>query len=178
MSVRAAKFMDIPQMVLLLEEGYRRSIYADKATFDLLEAKRLLATAMQRHGHTNLGGSLVLVSERSGIVDGLIIGVLDNVYPCLKELVATDLLFFQSEDADPRDAVRMVKQLIAWAEANPKVIGLHLGVTDTISTTETAHVGWERTAKLYESIGLVRCGAMFRKEFDRSAQEVLNVGCN
>jgi hypothetical protein len=171
MAVRAAKFTDIPQMVLLLEEGYRRSIYAGKATFDVLEAKRLIATALQRHGHTNLNGSLVIVSEAAGIVDGLLIGILDNVYPCLKELVATDLLFIQSEHANPRDGILMLKNLIAWAEANPKVIEIHLGVASTVGD-------WERTAQLYERLGLERCGAMFRKEFDRTgstAQEVRHV---
>ncbi len=168
MSVRVAKFVDIPQMALLLEEGYRRSIYAGKATFDVIEAKQLIARALQRHGHTNYGGSLVVVSDTNGIVDGLMIGILDNVYPCLKELVATDLLFIQSEHANPRDGVLMLKNLIAWAEANPKVIELYVNVTSTVGD-------WERTAKLYEAVGLERCGATFRKEFDRSAQEVRHV---
>ncbi len=168
MTVRAAKFVDIPQMVLLLEEGYRRSIYAGKATFDDQEANQLIRRALPRHGHTNNGGSMVMVSESNGMVDGLMIGLLDNVYPCLKELVATDLLFIQAEHANPRDGVLMLKNLIAWAEANPRVIEIHLGVASTVGD-------WERTAQLYERLGLERCGAMFRKEFDRSAQEVRHV---
>lgn len=168
MAVRAAKFVDIPQMAALLEDGYQRSIYAGKATFDIIEAKRLAATAIQRHGQSNLGGSLVMVSETAGIVDGLLIGVLDNVYPCLKELVATDLLFLQAEHANPKDGVLMLKHLIAWAKKNPKVIEVHLGVASTVGD-------WERVAKLYEAVGLDRCGAMFRMEFHRSAQEVRHV---
>lgn len=169
MTVRPAKFVDIPFMALLLEDSFYRSIYADKATFDILEAKQLIVRAINRHGHTNYGGSLVLVSETAGTVDGLLIGILDNVYPCLKELVATDLLFVQAEHANPRDGVLMLKNLIAWAEKNPKVIELHVGVASTVGD-------WERTAKLYEQVGLERCGAMFRKEFDRaSTQEVGHV---
>jgi hypothetical protein len=160
MSVRDAKFVDIPRIVEILEDAHRRSIYADTATFDPLEAKRLLATALQRHGHMNLGGSLVLVSERVDGVNGVLLGVLDNVYPCIKELVATDLLFIQEHEADPRDAITMVKQLIDWAEGNPKVIEIHLGVTGTVGD-------WERVGKLYEHLGLERCGAMFRRGFKR-----------
>jgi hypothetical protein len=171
MAVRAAKFVDIPQMAALLEDGYQRSIYAGKATFDPIEAKQLVARALPRHGHTNLGGSLVIVSETAGMVDGLLIGILDNVYPCLKELVATDLLFIQAEHANPRDGILMLKNLIAWAEVNPKVLEIHLGVTSTVGD-------WERTAQLYERVGLERCGAMFRMEFDRSAQEVRHVQSN
>lgn len=169
MAVRAAKFADIPHMALLLEESYRRSIYAGKATFDIVEAKQLIVRAINRHGHINYGGSLVLVSETAGMVNGLLIGVLDNVYPCLKELVATDLLFIQAEHADPKDGVLLLKNLIAWAEANPRVIEIHLGVASTVGD-------WERTGKLYERLGLERCGAMFRMGFDRaSTQEVRHV---
>lgn len=169
MSVRAAKFADIPRLAELLQESYHRSIYAGKATFDLMEAKRLCSTAIQRHGHTNLGGSLVLVSDKDGIVEGLLIGLLDNVYPCLKELVATDLMFVLSERADPHDGVKMAKRVIEWARGNPKVIEVHLGVTGTVGN-------WERVAQLYERLGLERCGAMFRMEFDRtSTQEVRHV---
>lgn len=160
MPVRDAKFVDIPQVVRLLEESHKRSIYAEVATFDPEFAKQMLARALQRHGHQNNGGSLVLVSETDGKVQGFLIGILDNVYPCLNELMATDLLFIQSEDADARDAVVMLKQLIAWAENNPKVIEVHLGVTGAIGD-------WERTAKLYNRLGLQQCGAMFRRGFER-----------
>src|SRR5690606_34787679 len=104
MSVRDAKFIDIPRLAQLMEQAHKRSIYAKTATFDLVEAKRLAAQAIQRHGHTNNGGSLVLVSEQNGIVEGFMIGMLDNVYPCLAELMATDLLFIFSDHANPHDA--------------------------------------------------------------------------
>lgn len=160
MAVRVAKFVDIPSIVELLRGAHQRSIYADKATFDEQEAKQLVARSIQRHGQTNLGGTLVLVSHTDDHVRGFIIGILDNVYPCLRELMATDLYFIFREDADGRDASVMVKQLIAWAQSNPKVIELHLGVTSAIGE-------WQRTAKLYERLGLEQCGAMFRRGFER-----------
>jgi hypothetical protein len=160
--IRDAKFTDIPAIAQLMAEAHRRSIYAETATFDPVEAKQLCARALHRHGHTNNGGSLVLVSETDGEVRGFIIGLFDSVYPCLKEMMATDLLFIMAENASAHDAVKMVKRLVEWAESNPKVIEVHLGVTSAIGD-------WERKASLYERVGLTRCGAMFRREFDRSS---------
>lgn len=141
-------------------ESHQRSIYAETATFDKDEAKQMLARALQRHGHTNNGGSLVLVSEKGGVVEGFIIGVLDSVYPCLKELRVTDLLFIQSERAEPKDAIGMLKRLDAWASENPKVIEVFLGVTSAIGD-------YQRTSKLYERLGYSQCGALFQKRIAR-----------
>lgn len=162
MSVRVANFSDIPALARLYGESHRRSIYADKATFDLIEAKQLFVRTIQRHGHLNNGGTLVLVSEKDGAIEGFMIGMLDQVYPCLKELVATDLLFIASERADVRDARTMLKQIIAWAEGNPKVIEIRLGVTGAIGDK------WGRTGKFYEHTGLSQCGGIYRMEFDRT----------
>lgn len=161
MSVRTANFRDIQALANLCKESHQRSVYAKSATFDITEAKQLFARTIQRHGHLNNGGTLVLVSEKDGVIEGFMIGMLDQVYPCLKELVATDLLFIVSERADARDARVMLKQLITWAEGNPKVIEIRLGVTGAIGE-------WQRTGKLYEHIGLQQCGGIYRFEFDRT----------
>lgn len=160
MTVRPAKFVDVPGIIRVYEDGFQRSIYADRATFDASEAKKIIAQAIHRHGHTTNGGTLVLVSENEGQVEGFIVGLLDSVYPGLKELMATDLLFIMSTKANPRDASTMLKQLASWAEANQRVIELHLGINDAIGD-------WNRTAKLYERLGLIQCGAMFRRSFKR-----------
>lgn len=157
MTVRAARFVDIPAMIQVLGDAYARSIYAGKTTFDGEGTRQILARALHRHGHQNNGGSLIMVSEKDEQVEGLMIGILDQVYPVLKDLMVTDLLFVFSERADPRDAREMIRQLIAWGEQNPKVVEIHLGVTDAIGD-------WERTGKLYERLGLERSGAMFRRE--------------
>ncbi len=163
MSVRAANFRDIPALARFYEESHQRSIYAERATFDLIEAKQLFVRTIQRHGHLNSGGTLVLVSEKDGAIEGFMIGILDHIYPCLKELIATDLLIIASERADPRDARTILKQLIDWAQKNPKVIEIRLGVTGAIGK-------WERTGKLYERIGLQQCGGIYRMQFDRTAR--------
>lgn len=156
MAVRDAKFVDIPRIVELMEEAHQQSVYAQVTTFDAQEARQLLARALQRHGHMNNGGSLVLVAERNGIVEGFMIGILDSVYPCLKELVATDLLFIVSGRADGRDAGRMLRRLMQWAERNPKVVEIRLGVVGAIRD-------WKRTSKLYTRYGFEQYGAIFRR---------------
>lgn len=156
LSIRIANFADIPALARLYEESHQRSIYAQRSTFDPIEAKQLFVRAIQRHGHLNSSGTMVLVSEKGGAIEGFMIGMLDQVYPCLKELVATDLLFIASDRADARDARTMLKQLIAWAEGNPKVIEIRLGVTGAIGD-------WQRTIKLYNGLGLEQCGAFFSK---------------
>lgn len=157
MSIRAAKFADIPRVIEVLREASERSIYARTAEFDRELTRQMLARAMNRHGHHNNGGSMVMVSEKEGVVEGIMVGILDSVYPVFRELMVTDLLFVFSEQAPARDARDMIRALIQWAESNPKVIEIHLGVTSAVGD-------WERTGKLYERLGLERCGAMYRRE--------------
>lgn len=162
MTVRAAKFVDISAIVGIMERAHKRSRYAN-CTFDQVEAKQALVTSIQRHGHANYGGTLMLVSETDGVVHGFMWGLLDNPYPFLKELRATDLYFIFEDKANPRDAIRMVRQLVAWARNCDKVVEVFLGVTDGLSD-------WERTSTLYRRIGLEQCGALFRMVIDRSEQ--------
>lgn len=164
MTVRAANFMDIPSIVAIMADGHARSRDADRTTFDEVEAKQLLLRSIQRHGQNNYMGSMVLISETDGVVKGFIVGILDQVYPCLKELKVTDLLFIFSEGADPRDAREMIRTLTVWGRHNPKVVKVLLGITDDVSDD------WTRVAALYKSVGLEQCGGLFRIEFDRSEQ--------
>ena len=161
MSIRAALFSDIPRIVEIMADAHKRSRDAARTTFDDVEAKQLLVRCIQRHGQSNYMGSLVLVSTHDDLVQGFVIGILDQVYPCLKELKVTDLLFIFSEGADPRDARKMVLALIEWGRDNPKVVKVLLGITDDVTD-------WTRVAKLYKGLGLEQCGGLFRIEFDRT----------
>ena len=169
MTVRVAKFVDIPAIVALGAVMHQNSIYGPISTYDKETAKQLCARSMQRHGHMNYGGTMFLVSETDGEVRGFIIGILDQVYPCVEDLSVTDLFFASTDDMKPRDAITMIKKIIAWGYDNPKVVEIHLGVTDAISGE------WTRVGKLYEHLGLVQCGGMYRKIIDRTLQEVANV---
>lgn len=165
MTFRVAKFADIPEIVDLMRDSHERSRYADRTTFDEVDAKQMLVRSMQRQDHKTYMGSMVLVSENSDGVNGFMLGIFDLVYPCLKELRATDLFFLMdTARADPRDAITMITHVKAWAYSNPKCIELVLGVTDAMGH-------WAKAGNLYEMCGLRQCGAMYRIEFDRS-QEV------
>lgn len=165
MSVRDAKFVDIPAIVELMAEAHARSRYAGYTTFDEIEAKQLLLRCIQRHRHKNYLGSLVLVSHRGEDVTGFMVGILDQVYPALKELKATDLLIYLRDGADPRDFPEMVTALIDWARSNPKVVQVLLGVTDAI-------IDWKRVVPIYERACMVECGGLFRIDFDRSDEKM------
>jgi len=170
MTVRKANFVDIPAIVALGAKAHEDSVYGPITIYDTEMAKQLCARSMQRHGHKNYGGTLVLVSEVDGDVKGFIIAILDQVYPCVEDLSVTDLIFTGAEDMPPRDAIRIIDKVIAWGEANEKVIEIHMGVTDAITGKD-----WERVGKLYEHRGLARCGGMYRRIIDRNQQEVANV---
>lgn len=163
MTVRNAKFADIPAIIGIMDRAHRRSVYAD-CTFDREAARQLLVRSIQRHGHMNYNGTLVLVSQSRGAVRGFTIGIIDHVYPCLAEYRVTDLFFIFDEDADPRDAARMVRSLKVWAEDNPKVHEIVLGATGAMAD-------WQRVGRLYEREGMERYGGMWRRVFSRP-QEV------
>jgi len=164
MSVRPANFVDIPRLVDIMVEAHATSRDAALTTFDEIAAKQLLAQSIQRHGQLNYMGSLVLVAERDNEVTGFVIGIIDLVYPCLKELKVTDLLFIVTEQIDPRDARDIVLALIRWAEDNPKVIKILLGATDDATD-------WTRVAGLYTGAGLEQCGGLYRIDFTEPRQQ-------
>jgi len=166
MSVRAGKFVDIPRIAEISAYAHERSIYGSISTFDEVLVKQLCAQSMQRHGQQNYGGTLFLVSETNGEVRGFIIALLDLVYPCVEELMVTDLIFVFAENAESHDAATMIRQIIQWAEANPKVIEVHLGVTDAMMGSD-----WKRIGKVYEHLGLFLCGGMYRKFTTHGQQE-------
>ena len=154
--IRKAKFGDIPRIVELLCEAHERSIYADTATMDTAEAKRLVMQCIQRHGHKTEGGCVVFVAETQGAVQGFIIGTLTRHYHICRELAASDLFFYATPDSDPRAAPRLLDAMIEWAETNPKVIAITQGVTDVIDSEC-------RASALYERRGFRRSGLMFER---------------
>jgi GNAT superfamily N-acetyltransferase len=154
--IRAAQFADVPRLAQLLEEAHGASIYAERAQFDEREAKALFVRAIQRHAHKTVGGSLVLVAERDGTVEAFIVGHLERVYYVLDRMTATDLFFICSPRAHAHDARTLLDGLVQWAEGNPKVIEIRLGVTNAIGN-------WQRTGRFYERLGFEKAGAMYER---------------
>ena len=64
MTVRDAKFAEIPQIADLLVEAHGRSRYAGTdVQVDVRETKALLSRSIQRHGGEHIGSTLVLVAQ-------------------------------------------------------------------------------------------------------------------
>lgn len=158
--IREAKLADIFRLVEVLQEAHERSVYKDRCGVDVNEAKRLLAQAILRHGHRNLGGCLVFVAETDGVVEGLLLATLLRIYEIGDRLMATDVFFVTSERADPRDAGRLLAAMESWAEFNPKAVEVRVGMTGVVGD-------WRRLAKHYERRGYQPFGAIYRKEFQR-----------
>lgn len=154
MTIRSAKFGDIPRLTELMQEMHTRSCYAARATLDVKATKALFMASIQRHGSHHVGGTSVEVAEKDGVVEGFLIGILDRCYHVLSQLMATDLFFYLSERGDPRDAMRLLNGFVTWAKGNPAVIEVRMGATNAIGD-------FERTSVLYRRAGLERCGEMY-----------------
>lgn len=156
MTVRPAQFVDIPALVLLLEEVHAASIYADRAGFNRQEARGVFTRAIQRHGHQTVGGGFVMVAEADGALEGFIVGYLDRLYHVLDGLMATDLFFICSERAHARSAGEMLDAFIEWAEGNKRVVEIRMGVTNAVGD-------WRRAGKIYQRRGFEQSGAMWER---------------
>lgn len=161
--IRDARFTDIPSIVMVLQDSMARSHYASKTAgeIDVAEAKRLLVTAIQRHGHKNGGGCWVQVSETRGVVTGFILGTLARVYAVGTKLMATDLFWLATPMAEPRDAVALMRGMVAWAESCPHVVEVKCGTTNTINDDAG------KAGKVLQRLGLAPYGNIYRKEIAR-----------
>lgn len=160
MAVRAAKFGDIPRLYELMEEMYSKSVYVGRDEIDTKHAKALLVNAIQRHGGKYEGSALVMVSETNGKVQGFIIGYLDRIYLIGRKLRATDMFFYQSEQASPKDAFALVRSVIEWAASNDQVIEIDMAATNAVGDHR-------RTGKLLQRFGLIECGTIYKRSIDK-----------
>lgn len=156
--IRNANHVDVPGIILLLQEGYARSHYAREklGEIDVPEAKRLLVTAIHRHGNTNGGGCFVQVSEKDGAIEGLIVGTLSRVYGIGTRLMVTDLFWMASERVHPADPMKLMRNLIEWGRANPAVAEIRCGTTMAINDDP------EQAGMILERLGMARYGSIYR----------------
>lgn len=161
--IRDAKFQDIPAIVGVIESSMRRSHYADgrMGQVDVKEAKRLLLTAIQRHGHKNGGGCWVQVSETDGIITGFILGTLNRLYSVATTLMATDLFWLSTPNVDPKDPAALMRGMIEWARSCPHVVEVKCGTTQTINEDAT------KAGKILQRLGMAHYGEIYRMEIER-----------
>lgn len=153
MTVRPAKFGDIPRMAALMAEMYERSIYRDDCEFDEKAAKALIMRCIQRHGGAYDGSTFIFVAERAGIVEGFIIAALSRLYGIGTKLSAADTHFYVSKRAHARDAFKLIGAYKAWAADNEQVIEINLCATDAVGE-------FQRTEKLYRRCGFEQFGVV------------------
>lgn len=157
--VRDATFSDIPAIVSLLDDRFRRSHYASVqgGAIDAAHTKRLLVNAIQRHAGTSPGAMWVQVSEDTGIVRGFIWGILERVYSIGNRLSATDVFWIADDMVPARDPERLYRNFVKWAWSVPHVIEIKAGTTRAVADDDRAGVVLKR-------IGMADYGRIYRME--------------
>ncbi len=153
MTIRPAKYGDIPRLAELMYEMYQQSIYTDDCEFDEKAAKALLMRGIQRHGGRQDGSTFVFVAEAQSTVEGFIIAVLSRLYGIGTKLLAADTHFYCSSRAHARDAFKLIGAYKTWAAANQQVIEIDLCATDAVGD-------FRRTEKLYRRMGFKPFGVI------------------
>lgn len=156
--IRNANFSDIPAVVRIIEWAYRSTPYALKglASVDVGEAKRLLMNSIQRHGGKNGGACWVQVADSGAAVTGFILGTLTRVYSVGDRLMATDLFWICTDEADPRDGPALMRGMLGWAKENPAVVEI------TCATTSVMGVDPAKAGALLERLGMSKFGNIYQ----------------
>lgn len=159
MSARKAKFADIPGILALMRTCLGQSRMAGAAEIDEICAKELLMMVIGNQQDTaRLGGMALFVTGETGDVTGLIAGTLQPMYFALDRTVVTDNLWYVDPDrAGPRDGLRLLEALHAWADTYPEpVIRQHM-VNDMVMNPEV-------TGRMMHRKGYRVAGLIFEKE--------------
>lgn len=161
MTIRAAKVEDVMAIIAVIEAAHKRSIYADVDVVDRDFTRQMFTRAMSCTENRGAQGVLFLVSEQAGKVEGYFFGFLDRLYQVGKKLAATDVHFYLSPDADPRDCLKIVNAFVAWAEGNPKVVEIRIGESNVMGDPDP------RFAELLVRKGFERGATVFTKRITK-----------
>ena len=155
MTVRRAKFTAIPRITDLLVEAHGRSRLADTdCKVDVKYTKAMLMRLMQRHGGKTEGSTLILVSERDGVVEGVIAGITMRVQEFCDKLAVTDLFFYQSQMASAPDARRMMLEVVVWGRDVVEAFEITVGATDIVGD-------YTRAGRMYKRMGFRQKGVIY-----------------
>lgn len=153
--IRAAKFGDIPEIVRLAKEAANRSHYKGRAVVDPQTVKRLAMECIGQH-KSEPGGALIVVADNGTCLEGMLVGIVRPLYECMTIQMATNLVWYASENAHPASAVRLLRTFMKWANRAPGPIICRFGISDAIGDPQ-------RIGKLMEREGFRCNGAIFEK---------------
>lgn len=161
--IRPARMGDVFRLVELLVQAHDSSRYAGKVAVDQPAARRTLAQFIQRNGGTHEGGTMVAVVEDDGAVQGFVAGLLDRVYHIGDKLAANDVFLVAAPDAPATTVRRLLAAYVTWANGVPDCVEVMLSHTDALASGE-------RMGAIYERMGFVQCGAIYRRDTVRPQQ--------
>lgn len=155
MTVRQAKITDVPALLALIQGALDKSAYAGRGEIDIDFASATMRRAMHFNGKHGLGACLILVSEKDGNLEGYFFAMLDRVYQFGKPLCAHEVHLYLTDDADARDAIRILDAFEEWADTNPRVIEKRIGASNFMGETDPRfgllleRRGWEKAATVF-----------------------------
>lgn len=153
--IRAAKFGDIPEIVRLATEAAGRSSYKDRAFVDPATVKRLAMECIGNHKAAP-GPALIVVADNGTCLEGMLVGVVRPLYECMTIRMATNLIWYASENAHSASAVRLLRAFVKWVNRAQGPIICRFGISDAIGDPK-------RIGKLMEREGFRCNGAIFEK---------------
>lgn len=154
--IEPAVFRDVPAMIEVLRWAHGKAPFS--AEFDEREANRALCQSIQRNGFTSPSGTWVRVARNAdGDITGFIVGVLQPVYHCSKELTAIDLWWVAKQECTARDFVGLMLSMVDWAEKHPKAVEIQSVPDDFCGRGAKA-------AAALEKLGFTLSGNVYRRE--------------
>lgn len=166
MAIRPARPADIMRIVRVMCEGHAKSIYRDKGCVDERYARSMIATAIQKHGHTHHGGQFLLVAHEGDDITGYYWAFLDRVYQVGDKLSATEIHCYTTERCHPKDSLSMLRQFVDWAHKVPDTIEVLVGKTDIIAEDDGSY------ERYLHRKGFAEFGRIYRLPIFQQAEEV------
>lgn len=145
MKLRPARFTDAPELAKILAERQKDSRYAGVVEVDQPYARKLIASAIGRHGGTNEGSTFVMVAvDADDQPQAFILGALSRVYQVGNRLAACDQYLVGRSSVSAFVLDQLLDAYIAWAADIPKVYEIGASFANTIPQAERFRAAFER----------------------------------
>lgn len=149
MIIRLITKEDVDYVVGLGIEMHKESRYS-KFPLDIYKCKALVYEAIK-----NPKQYCAYLYEENGVIEGFFLGYVNEFY-FGNEIIAQDLgLFVRKSRRGCMAALNLIKKYEAWAKDV---------CADEIQLGLTTGVDHDRTSKLYEKLGFLASGTVFKKE--------------